>query len=154
MGLAAAILMVAGIYYRAHGSKPLTEKDTIVVGDFANSTGDAVFDDTLKTALTLSLRQSPFLNVLPDNKVRGILKLMTLPANARLLPEVTRDLCQRAGSKATIAGAIASLGSEYVLQLKAVSCPGGATLAEEQVTAKDKENVLQALGHAASRLAR
>ncbi len=152
LGLAAAVLIVAGIYYRAHPIKPLTEKDTIVVADFANSTGDSVFDDTLKTALTLSLRQSPFLNVLPDSNVRRILKLMTLPANARLLPEVTRDLCQRAGSKATIAGAIASLGSEYVLQLKAVICRSGATLAEEQVTAKDKENVLEALGRAASRL--
>ncbi len=152
VGLAAAILMAAWIYYRGHRIKPLTEKDTIVVGDFANSTGDPVFDDTLKTALTLSLRQSPFLNVLPDSNVRVILKLMTLPANARLLPEVTRDLCQRAGSKATIAGAIASLGSEYVLQLKALSCRSGATLAEEQVTAKDKENVLEALGRAASRL--
>ena len=152
VGLAAAVLMVAGIYYRAHGIKPLTEKDTIVLGDFANSTGDSVFDDTLKTALTLSLRQSPFLNVLPDGNVRRILKLMTLPANARLLPEVTRDLCQRAGSKAYIAGAIASLGSEYVLQLKAVTCQSGATLAEEQVTAKDKQKVLEALGHAASRL--
>ena len=111
-----------------------------------------MFDDTLKTALTLSLRQSPFLNVLPDGNVRRILKLMTLPANAKLLPEVTRDLCQRAGSKAYIAGAIASLGSEYVLQLKAVTCQSGATLAEEQVTAKDKGNVLEVLGHAASRL--
>ncbi len=152
VGLAAAVLMVAGIYYRAHGIKPLTETDTIVLADFANSTGDSVFDDTLKTALTLSLRQSPFLNVLPDGNVRRILKLMTLPVNARLLPEVTRDLCQRAGSKAYIAGAIASLGSEYVLQLKAVTCQSGATLAEEQVTAQDKQKVLEALGRAASRL--
>jgi eukaryotic-like serine/threonine-protein kinase len=152
VGLAAAILLAAGIYYRAHEIKPLTEKDTIVVADFANSTGDSVFDDTLKTALTLSLRQSPFLNVLSDSNVRRILKLMTLPANARLLPEVTRDLCQRAGSKAYIAGAIASLGGEYVLQLKAVTCRSGATLAEEQVTAQDKQKVLEALGRAASKL--
>jgi tetratricopeptide (TPR) repeat protein len=150
--LSAAVLLVAGIYYRAHRIKPLTEKDTIVVADFANSTGDSVFDDTLKTALTLSLRQSPFLNVLPDGNVRRILKLMTLPEDARLLPEVTRDLCQRAGSKAYIAGAIASLGTEYVLQLKAVTCRSGATLAEEQATATDKQKVLDALGHAASRL--
>jgi tetratricopeptide (TPR) repeat protein len=150
--LSAAVLIVAGIYYRAHRIKPLTEKDTIVVADFANSTGDSVFDDTLKTALTLSLRQSPFLNVLPEGNVRRILKLMTLPEDARLLPEVTRDLCQRAGSKAYIAGAIASLGTEYVLQLKAVTCRSGATLAEEQVTATDKQKVLDALSHAASRL--
>jgi tetratricopeptide (TPR) repeat protein len=150
--LSLAVLIVAGIYYRAHRIQPLTEKDTIVVADFANSTGDAVFDDTLKTALTLSLRQSPFLNVLPDSSVRRILKLMTLREDAKLLPEVTRDLCQRAGSKAYIAGAIASLGTEYVLQLKAVTCRSGATLAEEQTTATEKEKVLEALGRAASRL--
>jgi tetratricopeptide (TPR) repeat protein len=152
LGLAAAVLIVAGIYHRAHRIEPLTEKDTIVVADFANSTGDSVFDDTLKTALTLSLRQSPFLNVLPENNVRRILKLMTLPANTKLVPEVTRDLCQRAGAKAYIAGAIASLGSEYVLQLKAVTCRSGANLAEEQATAKAKEKVLEALGRTASSL--
>jgi eukaryotic-like serine/threonine-protein kinase len=152
VSLAAAGLIAAGIYYRAHRNEPLTEKDTIVVADFANSTGDPVFDDTLKTALTLSLRQSPFLNVLPDGNVKRILKLMTLPANTRLTPEVARDLCQRAGGKAYIAGAIASLGSEYVLQLKAVTCRSGATLAEEQATAKAKEKVLETLGRAASGL--
>jgi tetratricopeptide (TPR) repeat protein len=152
VAMAAAVLIALGIHYLAHRITPLTEKDTIVVADFANSTGDPVFDDTLKTALTLSLRQSPFLNVLPDGNIRRILKLMTLPANARLGPEVALGLCQRAGSEAYVAGAIANLGSEYVLQLKAVVCGNGATLAEEQATAKTKDQVLEALGRSASRL--
>ena len=130
----------------------LTEKDTIVLADFANSTGDAVFDDTLKTALSVSLNQSPFLNVLPENKVAATLKLMTRPADTKLTPEVARELCQRAGSKAYIAGSIASLGSEYVLGLKAVNCQSGDPLAQEQVTAASKEKVLDALGEAASKL--
>ena len=111
-----------------------------------------MFDDTLKTALSVSLNQSPFLNVLPDNKVAATLKLMSRPAGTKLTPEVTRELCQRAGSKAYIAGSIASLGSEYVLGLKAVNCQSGDPLAEEQVTAASKEKVLDALGEAASKL--
>ena len=130
----------------------LTEKDTIVLADFANSTGDAVFDDTLKTALNVSLRQSPFLNVLSDSEVAKTLQLMTRPASTKLTPEVARELCQRAGSKAYIAGSIGSLGSEYVLGLKAVNCQSGDTLAQEQVTAASKEKVLDALGEAASKL--
>jgi serine/threonine protein kinase len=130
----------------------LTEKDTIVLGDFTNTTGDAIFDDTLKTALNVSLRQSPFLNVLPDSEVAKNLKLMTRPASTKLTPEVVRELCQRAGSKAYLAGTIGSLGSEYVLGLKAVNCRSGDTLAEEQVTAASKEKVLDTLGGAASKL--
>jgi serine/threonine protein kinase/tetratricopeptide (TPR) repeat protein len=137
---------------RASKEKTLTEKDFVVVGDFANSTGDAVFDDTLKTALTVSLRQSPFLNVLPDSKVAKTLQLMTRPASTKLTPEVVHELCQRAGSKAYLAGSIGSLGSEYVLGLKAVNCQSGDTLAQEQVTAVSKEKVLVALGEAASKL--
>ncbi len=153
----AAILCVAliagGLFYRSRQKgKLLTEKDSIVLGDFANSTGDAVFDDTLKTALTVSLRQSPFLNVLPDAEVAKTLQLMTRPAGAKLTAEVTREICQRAGSKAYIAGSISNLGSEYVLGLKAVNCQSGDTLAEEQVTATSKEKVLDALGGAASKM--
>ena len=113
----------------------LTEKDTIVLGDFTNNTGDAIFDDTLKTALNVSLRQSPFLNVLSDSEVAKILQQMTRPANMKLTPEVAHELCQRAGSKAYLAGSIGSLGSQYVLGLKAVNCQSGDTLAEQQVTA-------------------
>jgi serine/threonine protein kinase len=146
------LLVAGGLYYRSHRSKPLTDKDTIVLADFANSTGDPVFDDTLKTALSVALRQSPFLNLLSDDRVGATLKLMTRPANTPLTPEVTREVCQRAESKAYIAGSIATLGSEYVLGLKAVSCQSGDTLAQEQVTAASKEKVLDALGEAASKL--
>jgi serine/threonine protein kinase len=148
----AAALLAGGLYYRSHRAKPLTDKDTIVLADFANSTGDPVFEDTLKTALNVSLSQSPFLSVLSDNKVAATLKRMTRPPETKLTPEVARELCQRAGSKAYIAGSIASLGSEYVLGLKAVNCQSGDPLAQEQATAAGKEKVLDALGEAASKL--
>ena len=106
----------------------------------------AIFDDTLRTALNVSLRQSPFLNVLSDSEVAKNLKLMTRPASTKLTPEVTRELCQRAGSKVYLAGSISSLGSEYVLGMKAVNCRSGDTMAEEQVTAASKEKVLDTLG--------
>ena len=148
------IAIAAGLYYRSRQqtAHQLTDKDTIVLADFANSTGDPVFDDTLKTALSVSLNQSPFLNVLPENKVAANLKLMSRPAGTKLTPDVARELCQRAGSKAYLAGSIASLGSEYVLGLKAVNCQTGDPLAEEQVTAGSKEKVLDALGEATSKL--
>jgi serine/threonine protein kinase/tetratricopeptide (TPR) repeat protein len=145
-------LIAAGLYYRSHRSTPLSEKDTIVLADFGNKTGDPVFDDTLKTALSVSLNQSPFLNVLSDNKVAATLKLMTLPTHARLTPDVARELCQRAGSKTYIAGSIASLGSQYVLELKVVNCQSGDVLVQEQATAASKEKVLDSLGEAASKL--
>jgi hypothetical protein len=126
---ALALVVIAGaawLYYARHAqANRLTEKDTIVLGDFTNTTGDPVFDDTLKTALTVALNQSPFLNVLPDSKVAATLKLMTRPKDTKLTPDVAREVCQRAGSKAYIAGTIASLGSEYVLGLKAVNCQTG-----------------------------
>ncbi|MGD0161500.1 MAG: protein kinase [Candidatus Sulfotelmatobacter sp.] len=148
-----ALFVAGGLYYRSHQqSKRLTDKDTIVLSDFANSTGDAVFDDTLKTALSVSLRQSPFLNVLTDSQVAKTLQQMTQPAGKKLTPELARELCQRAGSKAYLAGAIGRLGSEYVVGLKAVNCSNGNTLAEEQVTAASKEKVLDSLGGAASKL--
>ena len=146
-------MLAGGLYYRSHQqSKRLTEKDTIILADFANSTGDAIFDDTLKTALNVSLRQSPFLNVLSDSEVTKTLQQMTRPVGTKLTPELARELCQRAGSKAYVAGSIGSLGSEYVLGLKAVNCQSGDTLGQEQVTAASKEKVLEALGEAASKL--
>ena len=148
-----ALLVAGGLYYRSRQqSQHLTEKDTIVLTDFANSTGDAIFDDTLKTALSVSLRQSPFLNVLSDSEVAKTLQQMTHPLNTKLTPEIGRELCQRAGSKAYLVGSIANLGSEYVLGLKAVNCQSGDTLAQDQVTAASKEKVLDALGNAASKL--
>ena len=147
------LVLAGGLYYRSRQqSKRLTDKDTIVLADFANSTGDPVFDDTLRQALSVALNQSPFLNVLPENKVAATLKLMSRPAGTKLTPEVTHELCQRAGSKAYIAGSIASLGSQYVLGLKVVNCQSGDPLAEQQVTATSKEKVLDALGEAASKL--
>src|SRR5271165_6235505 len=151
--LLVALLVAGGLYYRSHRQNTrLTEKDTIVLADFANSTGDAVFDDTLKTALNVSLRQSPFLNMLSDSAVAKTLQEMTRPASTPLTSEVTREVCQRSQSKAYIAGSIATLGSEYVLGLKAVTCQSGDTLAQEQVTAESKEKVLDALGEAASKM--
>ncbi|MGA8764559.1 MAG: serine/threonine-protein kinase, partial [Candidatus Sulfotelmatobacter sp.] len=148
------IVAVAGAFYfrSRQAAHRLTEKDTVVLADFVNSTGDAVFDDTLKTALSIALNQSPFLNVLPENKVAATLKLMSRPAGAKLTTEVTRELCQRAGSKGYITGSIATLGSQYVLGLEAVNCQSGDPLAEQQLTAASKEKVLDALGEAASRL--
>lgn len=146
------IAAAAALYYRSQRGAALTDKDTIVLADFANSTGDAVFDDTLKTALSVSLSQSPFLNVLSYNKVSATLKLMTKPRDTRLTPDIAREVCQRSGSKAYIAGSIASLGSEYVLALNVVNCRSGDELAQEQATANGKEKVLDALGTAASQL--
>jgi serine/threonine protein kinase/Flp pilus assembly protein TadD len=150
--LLVALLVGGGLYYQWRQNQRLTDKDTIVLTDFANSTGHAIFDDTLRTALNVSLRQSPFLNVLSDSQVAKTLQQMTRPAGTKLTPALARELCQRAGSKAYIAGAIGNLGNEYVLGLKAVNCQSGDTLAEEQVTALSKEKVLKALGEAASKL--
>jgi len=152
VALLTAVLAGAGYFYSAHHGTKLTEKDTIVVGDFANSTGDPIFNDTLKQALGVSLRQSPFLNVLSDDRVAGTLKMMTRPVDTQLTPEVARELCQRADSRAYIAGSIASLGGQYVVGLKAVNCLNGDVLAQEQATATGKEKVLDALGDAASKL--
>jgi serine/threonine protein kinase/tetratricopeptide (TPR) repeat protein len=148
-----AVAIAGAFYFRSRQTTHhLTDKDTIVLADFANSTGDAVFDDTLKTALSVALNQSPFLNVLSDDKVTETLREMTRPANTKLTPDVVRELCQRTGSKAYIAGAIGSLGSKYVLELKAANCQSGDSLAEHQVTAESKEKVLKALGETASNL--
>src|ERR1051325_2641155 len=153
---AAAALLVAftagAIYLLSHRAKPLTDKDTVVLADFTNSTGDSVFDDTLKTALGVSLNQSPFLNGLPDSKMVATLKLMARASDAKLTPDVARELCQRSASRAYIAGSVAGLGSQYVIGLKAVNCQSGDTLAHEQATAANKEKVLETLGAVASKL--
>jgi tetratricopeptide (TPR) repeat protein len=143
--------VLAGHLFLGRPAK-LTEQDTVVLADFTNTTGDPVFDETLKTALNISLRQSPFLNALSESQVANTLQLMIRPVATKLTPEVARELCLRAGSKAYIAGAISSLGSEYVLALKAANCQSGDTLAQEQVTAASKEKVLDSLGEVASKL--
>jgi serine/threonine protein kinase len=157
MAIPAVALLIAGLisgifYYRARRAKRLTEKDTIVLADFANSTNDPVFDGTLKQGLSVALSQSPFLKILPDSKIRSTLRLMTKPADAALSEETVSEVCQRSGSKAYVAGAIAALGTEYVIGLKAENCQIGEALAEEQVTAKSKEEIIPALGKAASEL--
>ena len=148
----AGALAAGAVYYRPGHDKRLTDKDIIVLTDFANSTGDPVFDDTLKTALSVSLSQSPFLNVLSENKMAETLQQMTRPAGTKVTPELAREVCQRTGSKAYIAGSIGSLGSEFVVGLKAVNCQSGDLLAQEQVTAAAKEKVLDALGGAISKM--
>jgi eukaryotic-like serine/threonine-protein kinase len=150
--LLVAAIVVGGLYWRSHLHPILTEQDTVVLADFNNTTGDAVFDDTLKQAISAQLGQSPFLNILSDARTRATLKLMAKLANTKLTPEVARDLCQRAEGKVYIAGSIARLGSQYVIGLDAINCKTGDFLAQEQVTAESKEHVLRALGEAATTL--
>jgi eukaryotic-like serine/threonine-protein kinase len=150
--LVAAALAGGGLYFYAHQTRKLTDKDTIVLADFTNTTGDPVFDDTLRQALTVALNQSPFLNVLGESKVASTLKLMAKPATTPLTPEVASEVCQRAGSKVYISGSVATLGTEYVLGLKAVNCQNGDVIAQEQSTAASKEKVLEALGQATAKL--
>ena len=148
--LGAVILRLS--HRRTSQASKLNEKDTVVLADFANSTGDPVFDNTLKQALTVSLRQSPFLNILSDSKVAATLTMMTRPPNTHLTNDVAREVCQRADAKAYIGGSISALGKEYVLGLRAASCETGDVLAEEQATADRKEEVLNALGKSAGKL--
>ncbi len=149
-----AILALALGMFLLHNRKAhaLTETDTIVLADFANATGNPVFDDTLKQALAISLRQSPFLKVLSDQQVVATLRLMTKPPNTPITPEIANEVCQRAGSKAYIAGSVASIGDVYVVGLRGVNCQSGDTLALEQVRAEGKEKVLDAVGSAATKL--
>ncbi len=152
----AAVLILGGIgawlFFSRSTAHALGATDTIVLADFTNTTGDPVFDGTLRQGLSAQLEQSPFLSLISDERVGQTLSLMGQPKQARLTPEVTRDVCQRTASAASIEGSISSLGSQYVLGLKAVNCGNGDVLAEEQVTANGKEQVLKALGDAATAL--
>jgi serine/threonine protein kinase/tetratricopeptide (TPR) repeat protein len=147
-----AALVAGGLYFRAGHGAPLTEKDSIVIADFSNTTGDPVFDDTLKQALAVDLGQSPFLNILSEDKVRQTLREMTRAPGERLTQDLAREVCQRSGSKAYLAGSIAALGSQYVIGLEALNCASGDALAREQVTAAGKEQVLPALGQATAKV--
>jgi tetratricopeptide (TPR) repeat protein/predicted Ser/Thr protein kinase len=147
-----ALLVAGGLYWRSRRAARLTERDTIVLTDFDNKTGDPVFDDTLKQALGVQLEQSPFLNVLPERKVAATLRLMGSQPGARLTEQLARDLCQRTGSKAVLAGSIASLGTQYVIGVQAIDCSTGDSLAKEQAEAGSKEQVLTALGKVAADL--
>lgn len=143
------IALAAGWFLYSRRMRKLTDKDSIVLADFANSTGDPVFDDALKQGLSLQLQQSPFLNLVSDSKVNETLSLMGRPAGDRLTSEVAREVCQRTRSLAMLTGSIAGLGSQYVISLKAVNCDTGDVLAQAQEQAAGKEAVLRALGAAA-----
>ncbi len=147
-----AALVAGGFFYRSHKTQALTEKDSILLSDFTNTTGDPVFDSTLKKALAVSLGQSPYLNVVPDSKVQQTLKLMGKPAETRVTSDISREICQRAHIKAMLAGAIAPLGSEYVITLEAINSATGDSLAQVQEQATSKEQVLNALGLGADKL--
>jgi len=152
----AAVVIIAfvigGWFYYGHKAHTLTEKDTIVLADFANTTGDPVFDDTLRQGLSVQLEQSPFLSLVSDQHIQQTLRMMGRPPDARLTFEIAQELCQRTESAAVLDGSIASLGSQYVLGLKAVNCRTGDSLAQEQTTADGKERVLKALGESAAKL--
>jgi len=153
VGLAILALAV-GAYFYFHRTPVLTAKDTIVLADFRNMTGDSVFDAALRQGLVVQLEQSPFLSLVSDQRVQQTLRLMGRPADARLTPEVARELCQRTESAALLEGSIASMGRQYVLGLTAVNCRTGDSLAQEQLTADSKEQVLKALGQASAKLRR
>jgi len=155
IGLAIVVLACAfaGLLYWRKQSRPaLTEKDTIVVADFDNKTGDALFDDALKQGLAVQLEQSPFLALVPERRISHTLKLMGRAGDDRLTPEVALEICQRTGSAAVLTGSIATLGSRYVIGLKATECNGDYVLAETQTEAADREHVLRALDAAATQL--
>jgi tetratricopeptide (TPR) repeat protein len=144
--------LAAGIYLYLHRTPKLTDRDTIVLADFTNTTGDAVFDDTLKQAVSISLQQSPFLISLSEQKIKDTLALMGRPPSDRLTSQVAREICQRTASTAVLEGSISSLGTAYVIGLNTVNCRSGNTLAQEQAQVMRKEDVLKALGEAITKL--
>jgi len=151
-----ALVLLGGVttwllIYRGFASTPkLTDKDTVVLADFDNKTGDSIFDGTLRQGLIIQLEQSPFLKIMDDDQTHRVLRLMRLPPGVPITNQTAREICVREGAAATIDGTIASLGRNYVVTLQAVACANGATLAREQVQAQDKEHVLNALGTAAT----
>jgi DNA-binding winged helix-turn-helix (wHTH) protein/tetratricopeptide (TPR) repeat protein len=157
--MAAVVVVVAGGVSAGgllwHSRKPLlTEKDTIVLGDFANSTGDAVFDGTLREGLSVELEQSPFLSLVPEKQIRQTLRMMGKNTSARLTPEIAQEVCQRTSSAAELDGSIALIGTRYNLILKAVNCASGDLLASTEAQVDDKSHILDALGKAASEMRR
>jgi len=153
VGVTLAVVLVGAVWAFMHFRRPaMTERDSIVVADFVNTTGETVFDGTLKQALRVQLEQSPFLNILPDSRVRQELGFMGRSPDERVTNDVAREVCQREGAKAYLSGAISSLGSHYVLTLRAINAQTGDTLAEDQVESESKEQVLQSLDRAASSL--
>jgi len=154
--IAAILLVAVGIgywlYLQSHKHAKLGEKDVVVIADFVNTTGDTVFDGTLKQALAIQLEQSPFLNVLSERRVSSTLKLMNQPADAHLTYELAHQVCLRSNSKALLEGSIGSVGSHYMIGLKAVNCQTGDTLASAEAEAANRDNVLKRLGEAGDEL--
>ena len=149
--LVAAAVAVAGWIYRPRPAT-LTDKETVVLADFANTTGDPVFDGTLRQGLAIQLQQSTFLSLTSDTRIQQLLGLMGQPADAKLTPAIARDICERMGGGAIVDGRIAGLGAQYVLGVRATGCRSGEVLGEEQEQVAKKEEVLNALSDIASRL--
>jgi serine/threonine protein kinase len=145
-------LIAGGFYYRSHRTKPLTDKDTIVLADFTNTTGDPVFDGALRQGLSVQLEQSPFLALLSEERTQQTLHFMGLASDARLTPPIAREICQRTQSTAVLDGMISQIGSRYLLTLKAVNCSSGESLASTETQAEDKNHVLDALGKLATEI--
>jgi len=150
---AAALLLAAGFFlWQQRGrARTLTEKDTLVLADFENKTGDPVFDDTLRQGLIVQLQQSPYLSLVPDQKVRATLKLMGKPAGSALTGETAREVCERVGARAMLAGTISTIGSQYVIGLRAEGCTNGEALDNQQAQASGKDQVLSTVGDMASK---
>jgi eukaryotic-like serine/threonine-protein kinase len=152
IALLAIAIVALGIRFYPRRAAALSTKDTIVLADFANKTGDAVFDETLRQGLIVQLEQSPFLSLVSERRIQQTLRLMGQSPDKSITPEIARELCQRAGSVAALDGSIASLGKQYVLELRAVNCHTGDTMAREEATADGKEQVLNALSRSASKM--
>lgn len=146
------VVAVGAFVYFSRKTAALTERDTVLLADFVNTTGEPVFDGTLKQALAVQLGQSPFLNIYPDERVNETLRFMGRAPNERITKDVAKEICERQGLKAMIVGSIASLGSHYVVTLEAINAHAGDAIAREQTEAENKEQVLKALGNAASQL--
>ncbi len=151
LSVVAVLGLSVGGYLYLHRPPRLTDKDTIVLADFVNTTGDPVFDGTLRQGMAVQLQQSPFLSLVSEERIQSELRLMGQPMEGRLTPEIAREVCERTGSAAVLDGTIASLGSQFVLGLRARDCRTGNVLVEEQVQAARKEDVLNALGEIASK---
>ncbi len=154
---AAALLVISAILiflWQGQRVPALSARDTVVVSEFDNRTGDAIFDGALTDAFSVQLRQSPFVNILPEQQLTATLRLMQRDVATPVTAEIAREVCQRNGGKATLGGRIARLGAKYVLTLQAARCADGAVLSEEQTTADSKKDVLTALSAAAADLRR
>jgi serine/threonine protein kinase/predicted Zn-dependent protease len=152
LGLVSFIIASIVLFFVINRSPVLTDKDTILLADFVNTTGDAVFDLTLKQALAVQLGQTPFLNIYPDDRIQETLRLMNRKPDERITKDVAREICERNGIKAMLLGSIASLGNNYVITLEALNPRTGEALTREQIEAAGKEQVLGKLGDAAKRL--